>query len=79
MVQAGLLGVVLAGIELLAPGRQVPAGLLGGESQASRVYGIFAATAFAANAAGSAVAPAVARRLGGARAAAVGIVGGQRW
>jgi len=45
--------------------------LLGGEEQASRVYGIFAATAFAANAAGSALAPAVARRLGGARAAAL--------
>jgi hypothetical protein len=69
MVRAALLGVVLAGIELLAPGTF--AALLGGESQASRVYGIFAATAFAANAAGSALAPAVAHRLGGARAAAL--------
>jgi MFS family permease len=69
MVRAALLGVVLAGIELLAPGTF--AALLGGEEQASRVYGIFAATAFAANAAGSALAPAVARRLGGARAAAL--------
>jgi len=69
MVRAGLLGVVLAGIELLAPGTF--AGLLGGESQASRVYGIFAAAAFGASAAGSALAPAVARRLGSARAAAI--------
>jgi MFS family permease len=69
MVRAALLGVVLAGIELLAPGTF--AALLGGEEQASRVYGIFAATAFAANAAGSALAPALAHRLGGARAAAL--------
>ena len=69
MVRAGLLGVVLAGIELLAPGTF--AALLGGEEQASRVYGIFAATAFAANAAGSSLAPALARRLGDARAAAL--------
>ena len=55
MVRAGLLGVVLAGIELLAPGTF--AALLGGESQASGVYGIFAAAAFAANAAGSSLAP----------------------
>ena len=50
MVRAGLLGVVLAGIELLAPGTF--AALLGGEAQASRAYGIFAAAAFGASAAG---------------------------
>jgi hypothetical protein len=70
MVRAGLLGVVLAGIELLAPGTF--AALLGGEAQASRAYGIFAAAAFGASAAGAALAPAVAMRLGaGARAAAI--------
>jgi MFS family permease len=69
LVRAALLGVVLAGIELLAPGTF--AGLLGGEEQASRAYGVFAAAGFAANAAGSSLAPAFARRLGGARAAAL--------
>jgi hypothetical protein len=70
MVRAGLLGVVLAGIELLAPGTF--AALLGGEAQASRAYGVFAAAAFGASAAGAALAPAVATRLGGgARAAAL--------
>ena len=73
LVRAGLLGVVLAGIELLAPGTF--AALLGGEAKASGAYGIFAAAAFGASAAGAVIAPALATRLGGgARAAAVASV-----
>ncbi len=73
LVRAGLLGVVLAGIELLAPGTF--AALLGGEAKASGAYGIFAAAAFGASAAGAVIAPAVATRLGsGAGAAAVASV-----
>jgi hypothetical protein len=69
MARAVLLGIVLSGVELLSPGTF--AGLLGGEEQASGAYGFLAAAAFTASAVGAGLAPAVATRLGGPRAAAV--------
>ena len=70
MVRSALLGMVLAGVELLSPGTF--AGLLGGEEKATGAYGFLAAAAFTASALGAGLAPAAAARLGGgARAAAV--------
>jgi hypothetical protein len=69
VLRAVLLGVVLSGVELLAPGTF--AAMLGGEQQASAAFGILAAFAFSASALGAWLAPLAARRLGGgARAAA---------
>jgi hypothetical protein len=70
MARSALLGMVLAGVELLSPGTF--AGLLGGEEQATGAYGFLAAAAFTASALGAGLAPLAAARLGGgARAAAV--------
>jgi hypothetical protein len=70
LLRAALLGVVLSGVELLAPGTF--AGLLGGEQEASGAYGLLGAMAFGASAAGAWLAPLGAARLGGAsRTAAV--------
>jgi hypothetical protein len=70
MIRSALLGMVLAGVELLSPGTF--AGLLGGEEKATGAYGFLAAAAFTASALGAGLAPAAAARLGGgARAAAL--------
>ncbi|GAA1277338.1 hypothetical protein Psi02_75940 [Planotetraspora silvatica] len=56
-------GVMLNSIELLTPGRL--AALTGRPETAGTIYAIVAAAGFAANAVGSAIAPAVARAVGG--------------
>ena len=63
LLRAGLLGVVLSGVELLAPGTF--AALLGGEQRATGAYGVLGAMAFGASAAGAWLAPLLAGRLGG--------------
>ncbi|WP_083501973.1 MFS transporter [Sphaerimonospora mesophila] len=62
-------GVMLNGIELLTPGRL--AALTGRADTASAAYAVVTALGFAANAAGSLAAPAVARLAGGSVRAAV--------
>ncbi|MFC7449551.1 MFS transporter [Rhodococcus daqingensis] len=64
-VLCGVIGVVLATVELLAPLRI--AELLGGESRAVAAFAVFTALGGFAMAAGSSVSPALSRLLGSAR------------
>ena len=74
LLVAGVVGVALAGLELLVPAQF--AELLGGEERASAAYGVIVAVAFLASAAGAAAAPAAARLLRTSARAAFGFMVG---
>jgi Major Facilitator Superfamily len=71
LVVAGVVGVALAGLELLVPAQF--ADLLG-EQRASAVYGVVIAVAFVASAAGGVAAPRAARLAGTSARAAFGFM-----
>jgi MFS family permease len=68
LTYAALLGVLLAGVQLIAPGTF--ADLLGGESRGSAAYGLLVSAGFGASALGAMLSPSIARRFASVPSAA---------
>lgn len=71
LTYAALLGVLLAGVELIAPGTF--ADLLGGESRGSAAYGLLVSAGFGASALGAMLSPSIARRFASVPSAAAAL------